>query len=49
METDKTFTIRIRLTDWKKLRAIFPSYKGETAASYIFRLVAHLETWRALK
>ena len=41
--SDKTFTIRIRYQDWLKLRKVFPSYKGETAASYIFRLRSHLE------
>lgn len=35
--------IRIRYADFKKLKSLFPSYKGETAASYFFRLTAHLE------
>ena len=39
----ETLTIRIRRKDWIKLRKAFKSYKGETAASYIFRLRAYVE------
>lgn len=39
----ETITIRIRLKDWKKIKKSFPSYDGETAHSYFFRLREYLE------
>jgi len=39
----KTITIRIRLEDWKQIRRLFPSYSGETASSYFFRLTKFIE------
>lgn len=41
MKTDKI--IRIRLTTLRKLRAIFPSYRGETMNNYFDRLSKWLE------
>mgnify|MGYP007031181705 CR=1 FL=1 len=38
-----TQTIRIRYTDWKKLRQMFPSFREETTSSYLQRLVQYLD------
>jgi hypothetical protein len=40
----ETIVIRIRRTDWIKIRKIFKSYEGETAQAYFFRLRSFIET-----
>ncbi len=39
----ETKTIRIRMEDYKLCRKVFPSYKGETAQSWFFRLTKFLK------
>ena len=39
----ETTNIRVRLSDWKRIKKYFPSYKGETAQAYFFRLAEHLK------
>jgi hypothetical protein len=39
----KTLMVRIRLEDYKKIKKVFPSWKGETAASYFYRLRIFLQ------
>jgi len=43
MKQRDTLTIRIRFDDYKKIKKVFPTWKGETAASYFFRLRNFLE------
>jgi hypothetical protein len=45
----ETIVIRIRLTDFKEMKKIFKSYKGETASSYFYRLKNELELLEGLK
>lgn len=37
--TYKQTMLRVRWVDWVRLRHLFPAQKGESAASYIQRLV----------
>ena len=39
----ETVTIRIRKSDLNAIKRAFPSYKGETQASYFFRLNLELQ------
>jgi len=40
---ESTVTIRVYNNDWKKLRRIFPSLKGESLAMYLRRYIIELE------
>ena len=41
--TQSVVTIRVYANDWRKLRKIFPSIKGESLAMYLRRYVAAVE------
>jgi len=41
--TMKQIVIRMNYQDWKHLRKIFPSYRGETMAQYLRRYIRALK------
>ena len=38
-----TLRIRVRQSDWKAMRQVFPGERGETVANYLKRYVAELK------
>jgi hypothetical protein len=42
MVTSKTIIIRVRWADWVGIKKVFPSYRGETAQAYFYRLSQEL-------